>query len=168
MGSVLTLSRVETFKMGDLALVTDPGFPRGAWCSGQVRTRPGTWNGTVFRQEGTDLITALMVHHASLGPLPKEDPRWRHLGFEVGVDSGKAGIFCDSSFPRGMSGPGSAQEAFSRRTSDLVHGAEQWGVLPDGIVSKSGHGDGTYYAYGIKDSSGLAVAILLEFILEDL
>jgi len=39
-----------------------------------------------------------------------------------------------------------------------------WGVLPNGAVSSSGYGDGSYAVVGIKDDSGEWVAFCVEYI----
>ena len=41
---------------------------------------------------------------------------------------------------------------------------ENWGVLPNGVVSSSGLGDGSYDVYGIKNAEGEYVAFRVVFI----
>jgi hypothetical protein len=41
---------------------------------------------------------------------------------------------------------------------------ESWGVLPNGVVSSSGFGDGSYDVYGIKDAYGEYIAFRVVFI----
>ena len=43
-------------------------------------------------------------------------------------------------------------------------GSEQWGVLPNGVVSSSGYGDGSYRVYGQKNKDGEYVAFEVVFI----
>jgi hypothetical protein len=41
---------------------------------------------------------------------------------------------------------------------------ESWGALPNGVVSSSGFGDGSYTVYGIKDAYGQYAAFRVVFI----
>jgi hypothetical protein len=46
-------------------------------------------------------------------------------------------------------------------------GNDQWGVLPNGVVSTSGFGDGSYDVFGLKDDSGEYVAFAVVFIYDE-
>jgi hypothetical protein len=46
-------------------------------------------------------------------------------------------------------------------------GDEQWGVLPNGVVSSSGLGDGSYDVFGYKDENNEYVAFVVVFIYDD-
>jgi hypothetical protein len=49
----------------------------------------------------------------------------------------------------------------------LTLGEENWGVLPNGVVSSSGYGDGSYAVTGIKNDEGEYVAFCIVFIGND-
>jgi hypothetical protein len=47
---------------------------------------------------------------------------------------------------------------------ELTLGPDSWGVLPNGVVSSSGFGDGSYAVYGLKNDGGEYVAFKVVFI----
>ena len=55
-------------------------------------------------------------------------------------------------------------DTWYRACSDLTLSDEQWGVLPNGVVSSSGFGDGSYQVFGYKDAYDKYVAFAVVFI----
>lgn len=157
----------QKFELGTKALITDPCYPRHTWCAGVVDTRPGKWVGTVL-MEGRVCATLLTYHENSVVDI--DDPRFEQLKqsdgsyIDVGVDSGQAGIFCDSIYPHGDTGDSCDMDSFYGKACNETNGVTRWGVLDRGIVSSSGYGDGGYNAYGIKDIDNRLIAIKIVFV----
>ncbi len=98
--STLALGQIE---LGETVIVSDPCYTRGTWCHGSLgEVLPGKYNCIVtYSDEGSwgERVSQLTVHHESvkLTQLRKGEV----APFSVGVDSGQAGIFCDSIYPEG-------------------------------------------------------------------
>lgn len=98
--------------------------------------------------------------------------------FEVGVDSGQAGIFDLAEYAKALSDKeadsqnreerGSQFSQFYQQVCYLTSKEASFGVLPFGAVSSSGYGDGGYRCYVLKDAAGTPeekiVAALILFI----
>jgi hypothetical protein len=98
------------------------------------------------------------------------------MPFSAGVDSGQFGFF-DKEFYRndekakelkkhnfGDDYDTEEGDEWYRACADITLADEQWGVLPNGVVSSSGFGDGSYRVFGQKDSNGEYVAFQVVFI----
>lgn len=171
--------KLLTFELGPKALVQDPCYDR-ATCLDLVDTLPGKWVGTVLHadegQFGVRCAVLIAAHettgHVVLNPGDSRFERLKQADgkvIEVGVDSGQAGIFCDSIYPQGEeTGDFDDKESFYGKVCDLTCETEDgWGVIEKGVVSSSGYGDGSYNAYGIKNEDNLLVAIKIVFVGED-
>lgn len=157
-----TSASVGTFKCGSGVLrVTDPCYSKGTWCAGTVpNCRKGEWVAAIDRRDCGWLgnrISRLTVTH-SLGGVGTDTP----VDFEVGVDSGQAGVFDDARYP---SDPG--ESSFYDKCCRLTLAKSGAGVLPFGVVSSSGFGDGGYEATIRRDAAGLCYRISIEFIGEE-
>lgn len=49
----------------------------------------------------------------------------------------------------------------------LTLGPDSWGTIPNGVVSSSGFGDGSYGVYGLKNADGEYIALTVVFINQD-
>lgn len=98
--STLPLGQIE---LGEKVIVSDPCYTRGTWCQGIVEELlPGNYNCIVtYSDEGTwgNRVSQLTIHHESVKPTQLR--KGERAPFTVGVDSGQAGIFCDSIYPEG-------------------------------------------------------------------
>jgi hypothetical protein len=178
-------------------IVADPCYSRGTWCMGDLEVVSGTWHAVAITAD-TDWhrrVIRLVAWHKDHKPLPgavwydKEE-------FSLGVDSGQAGIFCDSVYPvKDQITSTHRKDAFYSRCCEATlpeqklaeardHLAKYMrehdynpagyvpmdipkaGVVPGGVVSSSGYGDGSYACHTRTDDDGKAVAIFLEFIPE--
>jgi hypothetical protein len=167
---------------------SDPCYSIPTWCQGVIENvRNGKWEaGIATSDEGSwgERVSHLWVYNIDAvikNPSIKEDIE-RFMGgstlpYTFGVDSGQFGFFDfdnyrkDSSveglpkydfggqFPRGDE----EGEAWYETCCHLTLGEESWGVIPNGVVSSSGYGDGSYEVRGIKDN-GEYVAFCVEYI----
>ena len=84
-----------TIKLGNKVMVSDPCYGLGTWCQGILENvLPGNYNCEVeYSDEGDwgERVSAIEVVHDNYDrPVPVE---FESEDFEVGVDSGQAGIF---------------------------------------------------------------------------
>lgn len=140
---------------GDLR-VSDPCYDTGVWCAGVVNhCRTGKWLASVRKQDCGDWgrrNASLIVTHEQGGSGDEET-----APFEVGVDSGQAGVFDNRSYGD------ATYESWCRLTLSGV----QAGSQRHGAVSSSGFGDGGYTATLRRDSKGECFYIRIDFITED-
>ena len=148
------------------------------WCQGVIENvKNGEWEAEVERLElggYGNRIAVLKVNHVNA----KLTGGFELLDFDAGVDSGQFGFF-DRDFYRNdeaakdlkkydfgyeLKKDDTKGEEWYRAVCDLTLGDERWGVLPNGAVSSSGFGDGSYTVYGCKDESGQYVAFYVEYI----
>jgi hypothetical protein len=94
----------------------------------------------------------------------------------ISVDSGQAGIFdlnsykndsCVKDVERVHNQTICEDEPWYSICCDRTLSKFQWGVIPNGVVSSSGYGDGTYEVSYFVDKDGNAVRIEIDFIEEE-
>ena len=154
---------------------SDPCYSIPTWCQGIVdNVKKGTWVADVEEDESWgDRIAELRIHHVGSHFL---SGKFEEMPFDGGVDSGQFGFF-DKEFyrnddkarelPKHNFGEGYDQEEgdeWYRACAEITLSSEQWGVLPNGVVSSSGFGDGSYRVFGQKDNNGEYVAFQVVFI----
>jgi hypothetical protein len=152
----------------------------GVWCQGIVdNVKNGTWIAEVIETDEGDWgkrIALLGIKHKDVD---EPDANVDIMNFAGGVDSGQFGFF-DKDFYRndeltkdldkenfGENYDTQEGDTWYRACSKLTLGNDQWGVLPNGVVSSSGFGDGSYDVYGAKDGSGEYVYFSVIFIHEE-
>jgi len=171
-------------------VVSDPCYKRGTWCMGVLdNVRNGKWEAEAVRSnEGSwgERVAELIAY---TGRAPKRDAAWEKCEFEIGVDSGQAGIFDDAHYRVDEDTKGYKHTyRESHREADgtvvkadeptVIRPEEPWysmccdltgtsgaGVVPGGVVATSGFGDGGYDAFVVKDK-GKIVAVRIVFITE--
>jgi hypothetical protein len=101
---------IEKKQFGDIELsnkviVSDPCYTRGTWCAGEMENiKPGTYKTFLQYSDEDDWgvrVAELIVIHESVESIEKE--QWEETDIHVGVDSGQAGVFCDTIYPHGNS-----------------------------------------------------------------
>jgi len=137
---------------GNVLTVSDPCYEPGTWCAGEIPdAKPGIWEahiGIRHDKKWGDRV-------AYLAACRKECPNKKLLAeypapFEVGVDSGQAGIFDrahyqDASVVTPVPNPISKEYPwYSACCHQTLKTEHQAGVIPYGVVSSSGMGDGGY------------------------
>jgi hypothetical protein len=160
---------------------SDPFYSIPTWCQGIVENvKNGTWVADVERSDKGDWgnrISVLEVRH-----IDNTNPDFdfnEHLPFTGGVDSGQFGFF-DKAFYRNDESAKDLEKYgfssdFDKEDGDVWYraccqktlGDESWGVLPNGVVSTSGFGDGSYDVFEQKNAEGEVIALCVVYIWED-
>lgn len=129
--------------------VSDPCYDRDVWCCGTFgKCKTGTW------EAGPDysVIRQRKVYQMKDG--------WLEQPIDVGVDSGQAGFYDeafyqDNSIFKGMPEPEHDYgDLWYNHACDITLSERSAGVMPYGVVSSSGFGDGSYVCYTHKGSDG--------------
>lgn len=160
---------------------SDPCYSLDTWCMGIVENvKKGKWNAQIERMDLGDWgerISVLMVSHES-NPNPTFD-FGEHLPFTAGVDSGQFGFFDKDFYRNDESAKDLPKYNFSndfdreagdiwyRACAQLTLGDESWGVLPNGAVSSSGIGDGSYDVFAETNPEGEVIALCVVYLWED-
>lgn len=158
-------------------IVTDPCYRRASGCSGLVENAaPGEWTGIVTVKAAADFLynATLEAHHES-HPLKDEAPTgaWEAAGFDVGVDSGQAGIFDEALYPPEKTGRWDGSGSFYDRVCGVTVGAYDGsgprrdcpaGAITEGVVSSSGYGDGGYRCMIYRQADGVCTGVRIIFI----
>lgn len=166
--------RLGTFKVTSGAvMVSDPCYKRGTWCHGKIENvKNGVWRAAVgISHEGAwgDRVAFLIATH---GDIPVYGTKLdRHEAeFEVGVDSGQAGIFDDTHYQdESVAPPDEPNEFDDRWYSMCCNATDNYaGIIPFGVVSSSGFGDGGYECTYYTNSDGEVVRIIIDYGLVDI
>jgi len=172
--------------------ISDPCYAKDVWCRGVLENvKKGTWIAEIEKAEYGDwgeriwilsakhLSESLKTNASNGHNCPEGGLQMKLANFDVGVDSGQAGIF-DSQYYK----DGSVFDKkcnFYRGHEDEENLEEQWyghccditllepgaGVIPHGVVSRSGIGDGSYYCYVMIDENTEIVEVTIVFLNED-
>ena len=157
------------------------------WCQGIVENvKNGVWGAEInLSDEGdwgmriADLFVCNEDSFAKDNTIGEKIFNDEPMNFNAGVDSGQFGFFDFAHYRNDESAKDLKKyefgdnydieegDAWYRACSDLTLGDEQWGVLPNGVVSSSGFGDGSYDVFGYKDENGEYVAFAVVFIYSD-
>jgi hypothetical protein len=157
-------------------VISDPCYALGTWCQGNLeRVLIGKWASFVkiaTKREFRGCVIELISR--AVDGIPIVNAGWqREVSFMVGVDSGQAGIF-DTAHYR----DDKIAETVPRLSKEQICPDEPWyslccdrtletklhaGVIPYGVVSTSGIGDGSYHCYTRRDAQGHIVAIKIVF-----
>jgi hypothetical protein len=140
------------------AYVTDPGYKPGTWCQGVLKNvKKGIWNSEILISDEGSLGKRCAVLRAVYSGVYNPDIlNYQKCEFEVGVDSGTAGIF-----------DGDFYEIRSEEIGEICNSTYEGintGICKGGCVSSSGFGDGNYSAYIATNKDGEIISICIEFI----
>lgn len=144
-------------------VVSDPCYDLGTWCAGELKNvKNGTWNAIVRKSDEGDWgirCAEIIAYHESVGETDLEKLDWKLTDIYVGVDSGQAGFFDKDLFKNGdiitkdpkfgLGGTDSGDRWYSA-CCDITLSEESAGVLPGGVVSSSGYGDGGYECFIVQ------------------
>jgi len=161
-------------------VASDPAYSIPTWCQGIIENvKNGTW---VVIPDKHDVrgwgerVCKLTVTHKDFN---FDNFVSEELPFVGGVDSGQFGFFDYDLYRNDESAKDLEKynfgDDFERESGDIWYRAvchltlssDHWGVLPNGAVSSSGIGDGSYPVYGIKDKDGQYIGFQVIFIDED-
>lgn len=172
-----TLEFPETFEMvSGVARISDPCYSKDISDTIQ-NVKRGTWEAHVIKFDEGSWGTRcgyLVAHHKD-HKARHESFKWTLTDIDVGVDSGQAGIFEEQYYK-----DDSVVEGVERMAEEIICEDDPWysiccdrtlcsenaGVMPYGVVSSSGYGDGCYSCSTITEN-GEIVAIMIDFGLEE-
>ena len=166
----------QTITLGSEVYVSDPCYTTDVWCMSKLtNVLPGKYQASMpgTYESWGERNTGIVVIHEDYVDKKK---RWYHHG-SIGVDSGQAGIFDAASYRNDEIAAGitSPEVGFSLGRGKIEDGDiwyekmcgftlsdKAWGLYDQGIVSRSGMGDGSYNFYVQKDK-GKIVGISIDF-----
>jgi hypothetical protein len=167
-------------------VISDPCYAIPTWCQGVVeRVKNGTWVSDVEKVQswGERVSILFAINEQAL----KDNPNLKdelinsqnELPFTFGVDSGQLGFFDHEHYRNDNSATELPKYDFGddydvdggdvwyRAVCDLTLASEQWGVLPFGVVSSSGYGDGSYPVFAVTNEYDEYIGFMAIFIGED-
>lgn len=173
---------MNTIQLGEEVMVSDPCYSNDLWCQAKVNhVLAGEYVVTVQKKDTGDWGTrcsSLEVVHKDFVDSPI---KWRcKLRDGIGVDSGQCGIFSMDTFRKDgievtipkttinpdftlpVENPG---DDFYLKMCKLTLSDQMWGSYENGVVSRSGYGDGGYDLY-LKKNKGKVVGIKIDFFVE--
>jgi hypothetical protein len=165
---------MKTITLSNEVMVSDPCYKVPTWCQHKLTdVLPGEYQSTVVKFNDPiwgNRNSFIIVVHKDFNTEDKLN--WRKLPFDIGVDSAQAGIFSmetyrnDSVFVSGSRKENDGEEWYEHM-SDMTLDGEGWGTYSNGIVSRSGIGDGGY-ELRVAKHKGKVVGILLDFFMDNL
>lgn len=153
---------MEQIRLGRKVRVSDPCYGTGVWCAGTIdNVKEGLYNVAVeISDEGMwgKRVKSLTVVHAEYKGLLFFNESAR---FEVGVDSGQAGIYDEDYYNKYHT----ADDCDDDWYDDICNLTNPAGTK-DGkcAVSSSGFGDGGYTCYMLVNDDNQVIAISIVFI----
>lgn len=160
-------------------VASDPCYELDTWCMGIIENvKNGTWyadiEDTTLSGWGNRVAKLRIEHSEEMG----NGRNIEKLDFDAGVDSGQFGFFDFDTYRNDKSIKGlpkadyisikkDGDEWYSvccNKTYDSKNSEVKWGTLPNGVVSSSGLGDGSYEVFGQKNRKGEWVAFEVVFI----
>ncbi len=172
---------MKTIKLSNNVRVSDPCYTDDVWCKTQLTdVYPGEYNVSVeTSDEGGwgERISRLSVIHKGYIMECEDESNWVEHS-EIGVDSGQAGIFCESSYRKDE-----LVESITAPEMDFVLPYDdtpgdkwyetickftlvepRWGSYDTGVVSSSGYGDGGYPLEVVRNDDGEIVGMRITYI----
>jgi len=139
---------------------------------------PGEYEVTVGRSDDVswgNRISQLQVVH--------KDYKHKNLVWdehsEIGVDSGQAGVFCESTYRNDqvdidtpkhdftLSFNDKSGDAWYEKMCKFTLSGEGWGAYETGVVTSSGYGDGGYPLEIVREDNGYIVGMRITYIFPD-
>lgn len=157
----------EIIKLGTTVRVSDPCYGTAVWCSGQVdNVKAGDYYVMVDVKDtewGGLRVCSLGVFNVDTLEAGEKEVAIELATFEVGVDSGQAGIF-DAEYYNKYHSDREAHDEWYDDICDLTLSRKMYGTLEKGVVSCSGYGDGGYDCHLFRNKEGQVVGINITFI----
>lgn len=166
----ITTENKGTIKFGTKVMVSDPCYGLNTWCQGVLENvLPGQYDCNVeYSNEGDwgIRVSAIEVTHIDYDRCVLNEELEK---FDVGVDSGQAGIFDYEYYAKYHTDSTEREHVdddWYDRVCDLTHTGRFDGNTIDnlGLVSSSGYGDGGYDCWTCRNKDGKIVSIRVEFI----
>lgn len=173
--------------LGESVRVSDPCYDDDVWCKTKLtNVLPGEYLVEVeHSDEGGwgNRVSRLTVVHEDFEHHSHDDYQWEEHS-EIGVDSGQAGVFCESSYrndeisetidyPQGeWNGWGGmfpkddtpGEKWYEKMCGMTINGDGSWGSYETGVVTSSGYGDGGYPLEVMENKEGKIVGMRITYI----
>jgi hypothetical protein len=176
---------MKKIKLGTSVRVSDPCYGDDVWCKTKLtNVKEGDYIVKVEHIEswGTRVSKLEVVHTDHIG-LSYGDHNWEEHS-EIGVDSGQAGIFCESSYrndevgkdiviPSGdwlgfpMEDKQEGDVWYDKMCAFTINGDGHWGSYESGVVTSSGYGDGGYPLDVLELEDGTIVGMRITYMFEE-
>lgn len=170
------LEHIGTFSLGTKVMVSDPCYKLNTWCQGVLENvKSGIWD-AYLKMIDTGMwgvrvaeLIAVNSEHSRKHPIIIDG----HQEFEVGVDSGCAGIFDYEYYCKCHTDEDVNEDWYEKQIIyQFFPGDEstwQKSVFTEsnGVVSNSGYGDGGYDCYVARNDEGEIVGIRIVYIIEE-
>lgn len=171
---------MKTITLSDKVRVSDPCYDDDVWCKSMLTgVLPGKYSVEVEHSDEGDWgnrVASLTVVHEDFNHLTN----WEDHD-EIGVDSGQAGIFCESSYrnddvakfivtPEGqwnghlIPNENDGDLFYDKMCAFTINGEGGWGSYDTGVVTSSGYGDGGYPLEVLRESNGYIVGMKITYI----
>lgn len=166
-------------KLTNNVRVSDPCYDNDVWCKTKLTdVLPGNYN--VFVEKGDEggwgmRVKSLRVIHEDFS----DSGDWEEHS-EIGVDSGQAGIFCETSYrndivaesivtpPNDFKISGKSEgDLWYEKMCDFTLSEDQCGVYETGVVTSSGIGDGGYPLDVIRERNGYIVGMKITYLFDE-
>lgn len=155
-------------KLGHRVVVSDPCYQKGVWCAGTLdNVKPGLYEVEVSYMDCGNWgrrVSMIKVLHEDYSGIPVG---FNDTGqFEVGVDSGCAGIYDAEYFDKYH--VSEVDNEWLEMAFEATDGKDRCGTLDDMcVISASGFGDGGYECYITRDRKDRIISIGIVFITPD-
>jgi hypothetical protein len=172
------MKHIGRFSLGNKVMVSDPCYGTNVWCQGVLENvRAGFWDAYIkMTDEGNwgtrvaELVAINLDYNDEYTGLESEDINELQK-FEVGVDSGTAGIFDYDYYCKYHTDKGTDEDWYETQIHHQffpTHNESDWqkAVFTEfnGVVSMSGYGDGGYDCYVARNEGGEIVGIKIIYI----
>lgn len=156
----------EIIKLGNKVRVSDPCYGTNVWCSGELdNVKAGDYYvmADVKKTDWGIRVCSLAVFNVdSMGAKDLTDFN-EQVSFEVGVDSGQAGIY-DVEYYNKYHTTDEADDIWYDEICNLTLSKKLYGTTENCAVSRSGYGDGGYDCFVCRNKEGQIVGIRIVFI----
>ena len=169
---------MDKIKLNSKVVVSDPCYTIGTWCQHKLTdVLPGEYHVDVQKSDeggwGNRVSSLTVTHKDYVG----KQLRYQEHG-DIGVDSGQAGIFCESSYRNDDIEIDTPEHDFTLPFSDdsgdrwyekmckFTLSGLGWGSYETGVVTSSGYGDGGY-PLEIIEEDGKIVGMRITYIFPD-
>jgi hypothetical protein len=175
---------MTTIKLSKNVRVSDPCYDNDVWCKTQLtNVYPGEYNVSVEKSDEGDWgnrVSRLSVIHKGYVMECEDESNWEEHS-NIGVDSGQAGIFCETSYRNdeiveSITTPevdfvlpydDGAGDKWYGKVCKFTLTEPQWGLYDTGVVTSSGFGDGGYPLDVVRNDDGEIVGMRITYIFPD-
>jgi hypothetical protein len=166
-------------KLTNNVRISDPCYDNDVLCKTKLTdVVPGKYNVFVGKEEsdyGMRIKSLRVIHENFSGT------EWEEHS-EIAVDSGQAGIFCETGYrnddtivesiviPKSnfdLPGRDGEGDVWYRKMCNFTLSEDQSGVYDTGVVTSSGMGDGLYPLHIMRDKNGYIVGMRITYMFDE-